>query len=227
VPGLTRRPAVRLVVAVLAVLAPARVRRFLFVRLLGYRLAPTAVIGRALVLVDELEMGEHSLIGPLNVIRGCRRVELGEHAVIGVLNWVNGVQRAGSYPGLDRDPSLYLRRHAHITALHLLDCSDAIEIGEFSLLAGNLTQVLTHSVDIGLAEQRTAPVRTGPYTFVGTRCTILAGVDIAERAVIGAGSVVIKSLPHKRTLYAGNPAKAVRELPEDTGWFTRTTGFIS
>ena len=37
----------RLIVAVLAVLAPGRVRRFLFVRLLGHDIHPTATPGRS------------------------------------------------------------------------------------------------------------------------------------------------------------------------------------
>jgi acetyltransferase-like isoleucine patch superfamily enzyme len=129
--------------------------------------------------------------------------------------------------GLDRDPSFVMGRESNITSLHMFDCSDRIEIGEFCTFGGLFTQVLTHSVDVmGDARQHTYPVRTGPYSFIGNRCTILAGVDIAERVVVGSGSVVLKDLPDKRTLYAGNPARAIRELPEDTGWFTRTSGYI-
>lgn len=222
-----RSHAVRYPLALLAVLAPAFLRRFIYRRLFGYRIAPTAVIGRAVVVVDELDMAPGSVIAHLNLIRGCRRVQLGENAVLGPLNWINGVTRAGAYVGLERDPSFVMGREAHITSLHMFDCSDLIEIGEFCSFGGMGTQVLTHSGDIlGDARQHTHPVRTGPYSFIGTRCTILAGVDIAERAVVGAGSVVLKDLPHKRTLYGGNPAKAIRELPEDTGWFTRTSGYI-
>jgi len=221
-----RSRALRHVLALVAMLAPSAVRLGIYRRLLGYRIAPTAVVGRSFIVVDELEMAAGAHIGPLNILRGCRRVQLDENAYFGFLNWVNGVRREGAYVGLERDPSLYMRRESMITSLHFFDCSDAVEIGEFCAIAGCFTQVLTHSVDLYEARQATAPVRTGPHSFIATRCTVLAGSDIAERVVVGAGSVVIKSLPQKRMLYAGNPARPIKELPEETGWFTRTTGWI-
>jgi acetyltransferase-like isoleucine patch superfamily enzyme len=221
-----RSRALRHGLALVAMLAPSAVRLGIYRRLFGYRIAPTAVVGRSFIVVDELEMAAGAVIGALNLLRGCRRVQLAENAYIGALNWVNGVQREGAYAGLVRDPSLYMGRESNITSLHMLDCSDAIEIGEFCTLAGCFTQVLTHSVDLADARQHTAPVRTGPYSFIGNRCTILAGSVIAERVVVGVGSVVHRSLPEKRMLYAGNPAKPIKELPEDTGWFTRTSGWI-
>jgi acetyltransferase-like isoleucine patch superfamily enzyme len=39
----------------------------------------------------------------------------------------------------------------------------------------------------------------------------LPGVEIGENSVIGAGSVVTKSIP-SRVLAAGNPAKILRKL---------------
>lgn len=46
---------------------------------------------------------------------------------------------------------------------------------------------------------------------IGTSATILAGVTIGERAIIGAGSVVTKDVP-PGTIVAGNPAKVIRSL---------------
>ena len=222
-----RSQALRYGLALVAMLAPNAVRLFIYRRLFGYRIAPTAVVGRSFIVVDELEMAAGAHIGPLNILRGCRLVQLDENAYFGFLNWVNGVRREGAYVGLERDPSLYMRRESMVTSLHMFDCSDAIEIGEFCAIAGCFTQILTHSVDLYAARQSTAPVRTGPHSFIANRCMILAGSDIAERVVVGAGSVVIRSLPQKRTLYAGNPARPIKEMPEETGWFTRTTGWIN
>jgi acetyltransferase-like isoleucine patch superfamily enzyme len=41
--------------------------------------------------------------------------------------------------------------------------------------------------------------------------TVLAGVHIGDRAMIGAGSVVVKDVP-KNAVVAGNPAKILRFL---------------
>jgi UDP-2-acetamido-3-amino-2,3-dideoxy-glucuronate N-acetyltransferase len=44
---------------------------------------------------------------------------------------------------------------------------------------------------------------------IGTNATILGGLEIGERATVGAGSVVTKSVPAGATV-AGNPARILR-----------------
>ena len=46
---------------------------------------------------------------------------------------------------------------------------------------------------------------------IGSSATILAGVTIGEKAIIGAGSVVTKDVPPS-TIVAGNPAKVLRKV---------------
>lgn len=47
---------------------------------------------------------------------------------------------------------------------------------------------------------------------IGSGSTILSNVTIGEKAIIGAGSVVTKDVP-PNTVFAGNPARFLRELP--------------
>jgi len=49
---------------------------------------------------------------------------------------------------------------------------------------------------------------------IGSNATILCGITIGEDAIIGAGSVVTKSVP-PRNVVAGNPAKFIRMVEED------------
>ena len=49
------------------------------------------------------------------------------------------------------------------------------------------------------------------HVWVGANCIILKGVHIGRGAVIGAGSVVTKDVP-PLTIYAGNPAKYIRDI---------------
>jgi len=49
---------------------------------------------------------------------------------------------------------------------------------------------------------------------IGSNATILCGVEIGERAVVGAGAVVTKSVP-AGAVVAGNPARVVRAVMND------------
>ena len=46
---------------------------------------------------------------------------------------------------------------------------------------------------------------------IGSSVTVLCGVTVGERAIIGAGSVVTKNVPPD-TIVAGNPARVVRKI---------------
>lgn len=50
--------------------------------------------------------------------------------------------------------------------------------------------------------------------WIGFNSIILKGVTIGEGAIVGAGSVVTKDVPDW-TIVAGNPAKIIREIPQD------------
>lgn len=47
--------------------------------------------------------------------------------------------------------------------------------------------------------------------WIGANAIILPGVEVGENAVIGAGTVVTKSVP-PRVVFAGNPGKIIRDL---------------
>lgn len=61
------------------------------------------------------------------------------------------------------------------------------------------------------ATVQTAPVTIEDDVWIGANCQILKGVTIGARTVIGAGSVVTKSIPAD-SIAAGNPCKVIRSL---------------
>lgn len=58
---------------------------------------------------------------------------------------------------------------------------------------------------------KAAPVIIQDGAFIGAHSIILKGVTIGARSVVGAGSVVAKSIPSDE-VWAGNPAKFIRKL---------------
>lgn len=58
---------------------------------------------------------------------------------------------------------------------------------------------------------KSAPVVIEDDVWIGAHCIILKGVTIGARSVIGAGSVVTKSIPAD-CVAAGNPCKVIKSL---------------
>ncbi len=49
---------------------------------------------------------------------------------------------------------------------------------------------------------------------IGSSTTLLAGITVGEKAIVGAGSVVTKDVPPE-TIVAGNPARILRKTTEE------------
>src|SRR5689334_6927659 len=91
-----------------------------------------------------------------------------------------------------------------------------VRIGSFSLF-GPAVQIYTpmHPLNAELRRRQEfgKPVEIGSDVWVGGGAIILPGVRIGSRAVIGAGSVVSRSIPED-VFAAGNPCRVVREIED-------------
>lgn len=203
---------------------PASLRRVVARRALGWDIHRTAYIGRSMIRVRHVSMGPGSVIGPRNVIRGLDRLELAEGASIATRNSITAFPLSTNvFPwSPNRDPSLVMGRFSMITDAHELDCSDRIELGEYAAFAGFRSQILTHSLNLVTDRQTTAPVVLGEHCAVMSGCILLCGTRVPDRAIISAGSVVTTKLTAPQTFYRGNPAEAVRALPDNYKYFHRT-----
>jgi acetyltransferase-like isoleucine patch superfamily enzyme len=57
----------------------------------------------------------------------------------------------------------------------------------------------------------TAPIKVGNDVYIGLNSTILPGVTIGNRVIIGAGSIVSKDIPDN-TVAAGIPARPIKSV---------------
>jgi len=215
--------------SLILMIVPWRIRRHMMASLLGYKIHPTAKIGLSFVCPDHLEMGAGAHIGSLTVCKGLFLLQMGEQSHLGNLNWVTGfpASNKGFFQGEpDRKPELIIGEHAAITNRHLIDCTNSVRIGRFTTFAGFRSQILTHSIDLYRCLQASKPVTIGDYCFVGTSCILLGGSALPDYCVLAAGSVLNKTYSESHQLYAGNPAKAVKPLPQEMLYFNREAGFV-
>ena len=63
------------------------------------------------------------------------------------------------------------------------------------------------------ADWEVVPTVVKKGASIGSNATILCGVTVGEKAIVGAGSVVIKDVP-EGTIVAGNPAKVIRHIEQ-------------
>lgn len=92
-------------------------------------------------------------------------------------------------------------------------CRQQITIGEGTLIGAG-TRILDshfHCISRGdrLRPDRASPVSVGNEVWIGMGATLLKGVRIEDGAIVGAGSVVRRSVGRDEVV-AGNPAKALR-----------------
>ncbi len=126
--------------------------------------------------------------------------------------WSNPLrpQRRLSLITLQEGASIIMGNGVGITS-SVISCATSISIGDRTLIGSDCLIVDTdfHGIPLhGLKSPRTKPVSIGNDVFIGTRCLVLKGVQIGDGAVIGAGSVVTKSVP-SNCIAAGNPAEVL------------------
>ncbi len=115
-----------------------------------------------------------------------------------------------------RAMGMHIGRDVNLPASTWIDTSHCylISIGDHTGL-GPDCMILAHDaqMDEYLDAARLGRVVIHESCHIGARCVILSGVEIGPRTLVGANSVVSKSLPPD-TVCAGNPAKVICSLEE-------------
>ena len=143
-------------------------------------------------------------------------------------------------------PSIYLGQDVHVMALpeapvrlSVFEGMGRIEVADYTLINPGARITSAESISIGVgcmlamhtsindadwhdlqhrifAPGETAPVVLEQNVWLGEGTLVLKGVTIGENTVVGAGSMVSRSLP-ANVVAAGNPARVIKPLPDGEG----------
>jgi maltose O-acetyltransferase len=98
-----------------------------------------------------------------------------------------------------------------------------VHIGDYTFMGPSVaiwtTNHAFNRTDIPMmyqGQQPERPVFIGDDVWIGTRVTILPGVNVGNHAIIGAGSVVTRNVPNW-AIVAGNPARVIKYRVPDPG----------
>ena len=101
----------------------------------------------------------------------------------------------------------------------IVAANESIRLGEHVLCGANtlITDFDWHAIDpddrLAGKNVLSAPIVIDDNVWLGLNCLVLKGVHIGKNTVVGANSVVTKSLPAD-VIAAGNPARVIRSLHE-------------
>lgn len=145
-----------------------------------------------LIIGDNLDVRSGFCYNPISRnIRTAFCLEKGARVVIG-----NNVGISGSC----------IRAHQSITI------GNNVKIGGDSLIVdsdGHALDAEIRRTERDREEKLCAPVVIEDDVLIGARCIIMKGVTIGHNSIIGAGSIVTKSIP-ANSVAAGNPCKVIR-----------------
>src|SRR5512136_670769 len=155
------------------------------------------VVSTGAVVFAGTSVGARVILGDQSCVR--ERVTIGDDVVLGRGALVENDSTVGALTKIQAE--------AYITAYSTLE--DNVFIAP--------CVVTTNDDFMGRTERRHALMK-GPTIRRGARvgggAILCPGVEIGEEAFVGAGAVVTKDVP-PRALVVGNPARLLREVPED------------
>jgi len=180
----------------------------------------TQWVGRASVASHGVEIGHGARFMGTPIVARVRgsRLIIGERVVL--CSWSRWTALGVAHPvvlrTLTETAFLRIGRDTGISGGSFC-AAVSLDIGERCLIGADvlITDTDFHALDpqarsaaTDWSNVRSAAVRIGNDVFIGARAVILKGVEIGDGAVIGAGSVVTRSVP-ARGVAAGNPARCL------------------
>ena len=172
----------------------------------GYRIEDDVRLGHSRLRGKQVRIGEGARIGDRVTIEG-DRIEIGSETLIESGVVIGGLQTPRS--SLRIGANCVVLHRSYLNTTYPLVLEDDVGVGGYCMI---FTHGLWQSAFEGY------PVSFGPVTirrgvWLPWHVFVMPGVEIGEGATIGAGSVVVKSVP-PRSLAVGTPAKVIKGPPE-------------
>jgi NDP-sugar pyrophosphorylase family protein len=93
-----------------------------------------------------------------------------------------------------------------------IQAGNGIEFGSNVMMGPNVGIIsANHEMGKIYAWKKSPPIRIGSNVWIGMNAVVLPGVIIGDNVVIGAGSIVTKSIP-ANSMAAGNPCRVIRNI---------------
>ena len=150
--------------------------------------------------------GRGTVIGRHTEIINCSRVRIGRGCLLQDSVYI----RAGTQGGVSLGDRAALNSFCRIFGHGTVQIGEDTQIGP-----GTLVTTTDHSYRASL-ETSFKPVVIGKGVWIGANATILPGVTIGDFAVVGAGSVVTRSIP-AGAIAVGVPARVIKWVNEKPG----------
>ena len=168
-------------------------------------IGPKATIRSHSVIYTHVRIGKFLNTGHNIMIREHTRI--GDGCVFGTHGSTDGYCRLGD--------NAHIGQYAQLSQSARI--GHGVFIGGHSVFSDNKGAIRTVEADLFGAT-------IDDYVRVGLGCVILPSVHLGWGSMVGAGSVVTKSVPKKSVAY-GNPAKVARELtPEELQEYIASVG---
>ena len=155
------------------------------------------IVSAGAIVFAGTRIGARVILGDQSCVR--ERCEIGDDVVVGRGSLVENDTTIGALTKIQAD--------AYITAYSTLE--DNVFVAP--------CVVTTNDNFMGRTERRHGLVK-GPTIRRGARvgggAVLCPGIEVGEDAFVGAGAVVTKDVP-ARKLVVGNPARVIRDVPED------------
>lgn len=152
---------------------------------------------------NDIKIGNNSSIKPFSLV-SARKIDIGNNIQIAPLVIISGDNTPRS--------KFEIGNHSRIFPFCWIDTGEGVTIGKHVGIGGH-TLIFTHGVWSNYLDGGPvtfAPVIIEDDVWLPWRVFVMPGVTIGKRSIVGANSVVNKTIP-ENSLVAGSPAKVLKE----------------